>query len=150
MSSLVLGYHHTHDAVQIFIWLLFFGFAIAVHTAHADETTFATEKNTLTTKHISSDIRRQLPYRFNSSLALNNPYNALSSGKEINSKPQLSFFTEPQEDGWSVNIQKEAPTSSNCSPLSFLKCFNSNDERADDGTPQRESFWFVLRKAFHF
>ena len=151
MSSLVLGYHNTHDAVQICLWLLFFGLAVAINTAHADEATFAAEKNALTTKHISSDIRRQLPYRFNSSIALNSPYNALSSGKEFNRTPRLSFFSEPQkEDGWSVNIQKEAPSSSNCSPLSFLKCFDSNDDRADDGTPQKESFWLVLRKAFHF
>jgi hypothetical protein len=151
MTGLILDSQHIHDAVQICIWFLFFGFAVAVHAAHADEGTFVTGKNTLTAKNISSDIRRQLPYRFNTNLALNGQFNTLSTGTKFSSSPRLSFFTEPQEeDGWSINIQKQAPSSSKCSPLSFLKCFDSNDERPDDASTQKDSFWFVLRKAFHF
>jgi hypothetical protein len=148
MFSLIPDNYHIQDAMQICIWFLLFGLAVAAQTAHSEESVFATENNTLTAKVVNSDIHRQLPYRFNSNVALNHPNYAVPTG--LSSTPRLSFFTEPKdEDSWSINIQQQAPSSSNCSSSS-LTCFDSKDDQLNDAKSQHNSFWFVLRKAFHF
>jgi hypothetical protein len=150
MLSLISSSHYIQDALHIILWLMFFSLAVAVHNAKSEEGTFASEKPTLATKSISSDIRRQLPYRFDTNLALNRPVNDISAGTRSSNTPKLSFFSAPKnEDGWSVNIQKEAPTSSNCA-TSSTTCFDSKDVQPNEIKPQQESYWFVLRKAFHF
>jgi hypothetical protein len=150
MTSLIPNPHFIQDATHICMWFLLIGFAIATHTAQAEEGKFATEKNTLTNRVMSSDIRRPLPYQSNTNIALNGQNNALLAGAGSGGTPRLSFFNEPEEeDSWSVNIQKQAPSSSKCSPSS-LTCFDSNDDRTSEIKPQQDSFWFVLRKAFHF
>jgi hypothetical protein len=149
MLSLISGSHHIQDAFHIGLWFMFLSLAVAAHNAMSEEVTFAAGKPTLTTKNISSDIRRQLPYRFDTNLALNRPINDVYAGTRSSSTPKLPFFTAPSnEDGWSVNIQKQAPTSSDCS-TSSSRCFDSKDVQPNEIKPQ-ESYWFVLRKAFHF
>jgi hypothetical protein len=150
MLSLITSSHYIQDAFHIGLWFMFLSLAVAVHNAKSEEGTFATGKPILTTKNISSDIRRHLPYRFDTNLALNRPINDVYAGTRSSSTPKLSFFTAPSnEDGWSVNIQKQAPTSNDCSTSSST-CFDSKDVQPNEIKPRQESYWFVLRKAFHF
>jgi hypothetical protein len=150
MLSLINSSHYIQDAFHIGLWLMFLSLAVAAHNAMSEEGTFAAGKPILTTKNISSDIRRQLPYRFDTNLALNRPVNDAYTGTRSSGMSKLSFFNEPSnEDSWSVNVQKEAPTSSNCTS-SPPTCFDSKDEQPNGIKPRQESYWLVLRKAFHF
>lgn len=143
MSSLIPGSYFIQDVMQICAWIAFFGLAVAAHTAQSEEGSFAIEKDTSTTKPASSDTHWQPSYRLGT--------DAAPSRDGVSSAPRLFLFAEPKkEDGWSINIQKQTPSSStDCSPLSSLPCLESKDERSDI-KPQQDSFWFVLRKAFHF
>ena len=151
MSSLIPGSYFIQDVMQICAWIAFFGLAVAAHTAQSEEGSFAIEKDTSTTKPANSDTHWQPAYRLDTNVALKRPKDAVPSGDGFSSAPRLFLFAEPKkEDGWSINIQKQTPSSStDCSPLSSLLCLESKDERPDI-KHQQDSFWFVLRKAFHF
>ena len=150
MLSLISSSHYMQDTLHFGLWLMFLSLAVAVHNAKSEEVTFANQKPALTTKSISSDIRRQLPYRFDTNLALNRPVNSLSAWTGSNNTSKLSFFTEPRnEDGWSVNIQKQAPSSSDCA-ASSTTCLDTKDLPPNEIKPRQESYWLVLRKVFHF
>ena len=150
MSSLIPGSYFIHDALQVCVWFAFFGLVVAAHTAQCEENSLAINKETLTAKPGSPSIYRQPSYRLDKDIALNHPRDALSTGTGFSSTPQLLNFAEPKkEDSWSINIQKETPSSGDCSSSSSLLCQDSKDERPDI-KPQRDSFWLVLRKAFHF
>jgi hypothetical protein len=150
MSSLIPGSCLIHDALQICAWFAFFGLAVAAHTAQCEENSLAFNKETLTAKPGSPSIYRQPSYRLDKDIAFNRPKNSLSTGTEFSNTHQLLNFTEPKkEDDWSINIQKQTPSSGNCSPSSSLLCQDSKEEQPDI-KPLRDSFWLVLRKAFHF
>lgn len=150
MSSLIPGSYFIHDALQICVCFAFFGLVVAAHTAQCGEDSLRFNKETLTAKPASPGIYWQPSYRLDKDIAFNRPKNSLSTGAGFSNTPQLLNFTEPKnEDNWSINIQKQTPSSGECSPSSSLLCQNSKDERPDT-KPQRDSFWLVLRKAFHF
>jgi hypothetical protein len=151
MPTLIPSSYFVHDAMQICLWFVFLGLAVATHTAQSDEGEFAMEKNTATNQFAGPDTNWQPSYRLNTAnVMLNRSKDAAPSGTGFSSTPRLSLLAEPKkEDDWSVNIQKQIPTSSNCSSLSSLMCLDSKDE-GPDNKPQQDSFWFVLRKAFHF
>lgn len=150
MSSLIPDSYFIHDALQICVWFVFFGLAVAAHTAQPEEGSFAIKKETLTTKLISPDTYLQPSYRLNTNVALNRAKDAVPIGAGFSITPRLPIFTEPKkEDDWSINIQKQISSSSDCSALSSPQCLDSKDE-GPYIKHQQDSFWFVLRKAFHF
>lgn len=151
MSTLIPGSYFVQDAMQICVWLVFLGLAVAAHTAQSEEGEFAIEKDTVTNQFASPETHWQPSYRLNTAnVTLNRSKDAVPSGTGFSSTPRLSLLAEPKkEDDWSVNIQKQIPTSSNCTSLSSLMCLDSKDE-GPDNKPKQDSFWFVLRKAFHF
>lgn len=151
MSNLIPGSYLIQDAMQICVWIVFITLAVAAQTAHSEEGAIATGKDTLTPKLINPGIHRQFPYRFNTNVALNRPNDAANSEPGFSSSPRLLNFTEQnREDDWSINIQKQAPSSSDCSKSSTLPCLDSKDDQLKDAKPQQESYWLVLRKVFHF
>jgi hypothetical protein len=136
--------------MQVGLWFVFVGLAVSAHTAQSEEGSFALKKDILSIKPVSSDTHWLPSYRLNTSVALNRSKDAAPTGAGFSSTPRLHLVAEPKkEDGWSINIQKQIPSNSDCSALSSHPCFDSNEERPDI-KPHRESFWFVLRKVFHF
>jgi hypothetical protein len=150
MSSLISSSNLIQEAMQIDLWFVFVGLAVAAHTAQSEEGSFAIKEETLLIKPVSSDTHWLPSYQLNTNVALNRSKDAVPTGAGFSSTPRLLLVAEPKkEDGWSINIQKQIPSNSDCSPLLSHPCFDSKEERPDI-KPQRESFWFVLRKAFHF
>ncbi|HTN93329.1 MAG TPA: hypothetical protein VMJ33_01985 [Gallionella sp.] len=151
MSNLIPGSYNIQDTMQICVWIFFIILAVMAQTAHSEEGAIANGKFALTPKLINPGINQQSPYRFNTNLAFNHPNEAVNSEPAFNRSPRSLNFTEPnKEDDWSINIQKQAPSSSDCSATSTLPCFDSKDDQLKDAKPQQESYWLVLRKVFHF
>ncbi len=151
MSNLIPGSYNIQDAMQICVWIFLIILAVTAQTAHSEEGAVANGKYALTPKLINPGINQQFPYRFNTNLAFNHPNETVNSEPAFNRSPRLLNFTEPnKEDNWSINIQKQAPSSSDCSTSSTLTCLDSKDNQLKDAKPQQESYWLVLRKVFHF
>lgn len=150
MSSLTHGSDLTQVAQQICIWIAVLGLAVSANTAQSEEGSFAVEKNISTTKLVSSDTYWKLPYQINPTIAPNHSRDSTPSvAKSSNSFKLIQYADSKKEDDWSINIQMQGPTNGNCSPSSSLACLDSKDERPDI-KPQHDSYWLVLRKAFHF
>jgi hypothetical protein len=150
MSSLISTSNLIQEAMQVGLWFVFVSLAVAAHTAQSEEGSFALKKDILSIKPVSSDTHWQPSYWLNMNVALNRSKDAAPTGVGFSSTPRLLLVAEPKkEDGWSINIQKQILSNSDCSPLSSHLCLDSKEERPDI-KPQRDSFWFVLRKAFHF
>jgi hypothetical protein len=151
MSSLIPGPYFLHDALQICVWFAFFGLAVAAHTAHCEEGSLVINKQAMTAKPANRAIYWQPSYRLDKDIALDRSRGALSTGTGFSNAPPLLNFTEPKKvDDWSINIEKQTPSSGgDCSPSTSLLCQDSKEERPDI-KPQRDSFWLVFRKAFHF
>ena len=148
MFSLTSTSNLKQEAMKVCLWFVFVSLAVAAHTAQSEEGSFALKKDTI--KLVSSDSSWQPSYQLNTSVALNRSKDATPTGVKFSSTPRLLLVAEPKkEDDWSINIQKQIPSNNDCSTLSSLLCIDSKQERADIKT-QRNSFWFVLRKAFHF
>lgn len=150
MSSLIFSSNLMHETMQIGLWFVFVSLAVAAHTAQSKEGSFALKEQILLIKPVSSDTHWLPSYQLNTNVALNRSKDATPTGVGFSSTPRLLLVAEPKkEDGWSINVQKQIPSNSDCSPLSSHPCFDSKEERPDI-KPHRDSFWFVLRKAFHF
>jgi hypothetical protein len=150
MSSLISSSNLIQEAMQVGLWFVFVSLAVAAHTAQSEEGSFALKKDILSIKPVSSDTHWQPSYRLNTNVALDRSKDAAPTGVGFSSTPRLLLVAEPKkEDDWSINIQKQIPSNNDCSPMSSLLCLDSKEERPDI-KPQRDSFWFVLRKAFHF
>lgn len=150
MSSLTHGSDLTQVAQQICIWIAVLGLAVSANTAQSEEGSFAVEKNISTTKLVSSDTYWNTPFQINPNIAPSRSSDSIPSvAKSRNSLKLLRFADTNKEDNWSLNVQMQGPASGDCSPSSSLVCLDSKDERPDI-KPQHESYWLVLRKAFHF
>lgn len=150
MSSLISSSNLVQETMQVGLWFVFVSLAVAAHTAQSEEGSFVLKRDILLIKPVSSNTYWLPSYQLNTTVALNRSKDAEPTGAGFSSTPRLLLVTEPKkEDGWSINIQKKIPSSSDCSALSSHLCLDSKEERPDI-KPQRESFWFVLRKAFHF
>jgi len=150
MSSLISGSNLIHEAMHVGLWFVFFGLAVAAHTAQSEEGSLAVKKDISSIKRVSSDTHWQPSYWLNTNVALNRSKNVAPTGVGFSSTPRLFLVAEPKkEDDWSINIQKQIPSNSDCSPSSSHLCFDSKEEQPDI-KPQRESFWLVWRKKFHF
>jgi hypothetical protein len=150
MSSLTHSSDLIQVAQQICFWFAVLGLAVSAHTAQSEEVSFAIEKNNSTIKLVSSDTYWKPSYQINPNITPNRSKDLLPSvTKSSNSFKLLRYADTNKEDDWSLNIQMQGPTSGNCSPSSSLACLDSKDERPDI-KPQHESYWLVLRKAFHF
>jgi hypothetical protein len=151
MSNLISGSYLAQDTLQLCIWTAFLALAVAAQTALAEENAFATSKYSLTDSVVNPAVGRQYAYRFNADVALNRPDDAMSANTWTDNTPRLPNFTEQKtDDDWSINIQKQAPSSSDCSTSTTLPCLTSKNDQAPEIKPQQESYWVVLRKAFHF
>lgn len=149
MSRPISGSCIIQDAMQICAWLVFLGLAVAAHTAQSEDGSFTIEKDPLTAELASPYTHRQSSYKINANVALNRSNDSAPFGTGLSNTSRLLHFTEPKnEEDWSINIQKRDPSSSSCSSQSSIQCLDSKDEGPDK--PQQDSFWFVLRKAFHF
>ena len=149
MSRLIFSSNQKHEIVQAGLWFLFVSLAVAAHTAHSDEGSFAFKKDIVSIKSLSFDTHWLPSYRLNTNVALNRSKDAAPTGTGFGSTPPLLLVTVPKHDDWSINIQKQIPSSNDCSSLSSRLCFDSIDEGPDNKT-QHNSFWLVLRKTFHF
>jgi len=150
MSGLIFGSNIIHEAMHVGLWFLFIGLAVTAHTAQSEEGSFSFKKDISTFSLVNPDTQWQPSYRINTNVALNRSKDASPIGAGASSTPRLLLVAEPKkEDDWSINIQKQIPSSNNCSPLSSLLCFDSKEERPDI-KPLRDSFWVVWRKALHF
>jgi hypothetical protein len=150
MSSLSHGSDIVQAAQHFCVWVVFLGLAISANTAHSKESSYVNKKDISASKIVRSDSYWQPSYRLSQNIATNNSIASVATDTEFSNAPQLFHFSEPQKkNDWSINIQKQTPSSGDCSPLSSLLCLNSKDEQPDIKTRQ-DSFWFVLRKAFHF
>ncbi|MGA8863505.1 MAG: hypothetical protein WBM09_07410 [Gallionella sp.] len=154
MSSLISSSNLGHDFMQLALWFVFVGLAVAAHTAQSEEGSFALKKDVSSIKSISLNTHWLPPYRLNTdrlntNVGLNSTKDAASTGAGFGSTPPLLLVAEPKKDDWSINIQKQIPSNNDCSPLSSRPCFDSIDEGPDNKT-QHDSLWLVLRKTFHF
>lgn len=150
MSRLISRSRFIQEAMRAGLRLLLVSLAVAAHTAQSEEGSFALRKDIVSIKSVSSDPYRLPSYRLNANVGPNRSKDAAPTGAGFSSAPRLLLVAEPQkEDDWSINIQKQIPTSSDCSHLSSHPCFDPNDE-GPDNKPRHDSFWLVLRKTFHF
>jgi len=150
MSSLT----HSSDIVQfaqhICAWIVILGLAFSAQTAQSEEGSFTVKKNISAPKIVSLETYWQPSYQLSQNVAPNHSIATPPTDAEFSNSPRLLHFSEPQQkDDWSINIQKQTPSSGDCAPLSSLLCLDSKDEQPDINA-QQESFWFVFRKAFHF
>lgn len=150
MSSLSHGSDIVQFAQHFCVWIVFLVLAISANTAHSEEGSYVIKKDISASKIVRSGTYWQPSYRLSQNIAPNNSIASVTTDAEFSNAPQLLHFSEPQKkNDWSINIQKQTPSSGDCSPLSSLLCLDSKDEQPDIKT-QKDSFWFVLRKAFHF
>jgi hypothetical protein len=150
MSSMAQSSDIAQVAQHICACIVFFGLAFSAHIAHSEESSFAVSKNISKSKIVSSETNWQPSYRLSRNVAPNNTIASLPTDTDFGAASRLFHFSEPQQKNeWSINIQKQTPSSENCSQLPSLLCLDSKDEQPDINT-QQDSFWFVLRKAFHF
>lgn len=150
MSSLTHGSELIQVAQQFCMWIVVLGLAVSAHTAQSEEGSFAVEKNISTNKLVSSDTYWKPSYQINPNITPNRSKDSLPSvAKSSNSFRLPRYADTKNEDDWSLNIQMQGPTNGNCNPSSSFACLDSKDERPDI-KPQHESYWLVLRKAFHF
>ena len=150
MSSLIPNSCFTQEVMHVCLGVVFVGLAIAAHTAQSEEGSFAHNPDILTTKLVSSDTDWQPSYRLNTNVALNRSEDSAPTGLGFSGTPRLFLVTEPKKEAdWSINVQKQIPSGSNCSPLSPILCFDSKEERPEI-KPRRDSFWVVWRKALPF
>jgi hypothetical protein len=150
MSSLTHGSDLLQVAQQFCFWFVVVGLAVSAHTAQSEEVSFAIDKNNSTIKLVSSDTYWKSPYQVNPNITPNPSRDSLPSlTNASNSFKLLRYADTKKEEEWSLNIQMQGPADGNCSPSTSLACLDSKDERPDI-KPQHESYWLVLRKAFHF
>jgi hypothetical protein len=150
MTSLIFNSNLTQSRVRTGIWILFVSLAVASPAAQSAEGSFALKKETPSIKSVNSYPRWQPYYRLNTNLALNRSKDTASTGAGFSNSPRLFLNAEPKaEDNWSINIQKQNPSSNDCLKLPTSLCLGSTEEQPEIKT-QRDSFWLVLRKAFHF
>jgi hypothetical protein len=72
MPTLIPSSYFVHDAMQICLWFVFLGLAVATHTAQSDEGEFAMEKNTATNQFAGPDTNWQPSYRLKRCRTLGN------------------------------------------------------------------------------
>jgi len=150
MSSLIHGSYVIQMAMHVCLGFVFVGLTLAVNSAQSAEGSLAPKKYILTVKLVSYDTDWQPSYRLDTNAALSRLENPVPTGLAFNSTPRLLLVPEQKNEAdWSISIQKQIPYGSNCSPLSSLLCFDSQEERPDI-KPLRDSLWFVWRKVFPF
>jgi len=151
MSNFIPGSYPAQDALQLCVWVVFLALAIAAQTALAEDYAFASSKYSLASSVTNPNAGRQYAYRYNTELALNRPADDMSADSGTDTIHRLPNFSEQKkDDDWSINIQKQAPSSSDCSTSTTLPCLAAKEDQATEVKPQQESYWLVLRKAFHF
>jgi hypothetical protein len=150
MSSLIHGSYFIQEAMHVCLGFVFVGLAVAANTAQSEESSF-TSKPDISKIQLPSSEADWLPsYRLATNIVFSRLENPVPTQLGFNSTPRLFLVPETKkEDDWSINIQKQIPYSSNCSPLSSLLCFDSKEERPDI-KPLRDSLWIVWRKVFPF
>jgi hypothetical protein len=140
MSDFIYGSCVFQDAVRMLLGIVFFGFAIASYSAQFDEGSF---------NHESHYTHWNPSYRLNTNVVLYRSKDALHTGVGLSGKPLFSLVTEQiKESDWSISIQQQISSFSDCSPLSSLLCFDSKQERFD--TNNASHHWVVLRKSISF
>jgi len=150
MSRLISGSNLVQEVMQAGLWFVFVSLSVAANTAQSEEGSFALKKEILSIKSASSDTHWPPSYRLNMNVGLDRSKDAASTGAGFSSTPRFLLVAEPKkEDDWSINIQKQIPSSNDCSTLSSHPCFDSKNE-GPDNKPRLDSFWLVLRKTFHF
>ncbi len=150
MSGLIPGSYLLHDAMQICLWYVVVGLAVAAHTAHAKEDSFVPKKHALKIELVSADTEWQPSYRLDSDVALFYPVDPVPAGLGFISKARPFLVDEPKkEDQWSINLQRQIPSGTDCTRMSSLVCFDSQDQQTVV-KPLRDSFWVIWRKALHF
>jgi hypothetical protein len=150
MSSLTHGSDIIQAAQHIFVWIVFLGLAVSANTAHSKEGSYVIKKDISASKIVRPETYWQPSYRLSQNNATYNSIAFVNADAEFSNETRLFHFSESQQkNDWSINIQKQTPSSGECSPLSSLLCLDSKDEQPDINA-QQDSFWFVLRKAFRF
>ena len=151
MSGLIPVSFLAHKASQICCPVVFLGLAFAAHMAQSEEGYFAPDTDILKVQLVRSDTDLQPSWRLDTDSAFNRSGSSIATGSEFGHKPRLFLVAEPKkENDWSFNIQKQNPAGGDCSSLVSLVCTDSKEEQPADIQPPRQSFWVVLRKAFHF
>jgi hypothetical protein len=151
MSSLIPGSCFIQEAMHLCFGFVFVGLALAAHTAHSEEGSFAPNPDILTIQLVRSDADWLLPYRLNTNVALTRSGDSAPAGSGFSNTPRLFLVAEPKKEAvWSTNARRQITSDSGCSSLSpLLLCFESKQERLEI-KPRRDSVWVVLRKAFPF
>jgi hypothetical protein len=150
MSDVSYTSNLIQEVMQLGLCFVLVSFSVAAHVVQAAEAPIALDKDTLSVEAVNSDTHWLPDYRINSKIELKWSKSAASTRLGFSSTPQLLVVTEPKrEDDWSITIQRQIPTMTDCSPLSSYLCPDSIDQ-GPDIQPQHDSLWFVLRKPFDF
>lgn len=141
MDRLISRDGFIREAKQLCSLVLFAGLLLVTHTAKSEE---------MASRLVNPNTQWQPSYHFNMNVADDLLKDVLPGEAGLDSAPHLLLFAETKkEEDWSINIQKQNTSGSGCSSLSSLLCIDSKEERTEL-SPQRDSLWVVLRKAFHF
>jgi hypothetical protein len=144
------GFYFIQDTMRTCVWVILFGLSITGQAARSEEGPYVIEKGSLSTRLAGPVTSGQSPYQTNHNAVIYRSRNTASIGASPSSTSTIPLLAEPKtEDNWSVNIQRQIPAVEDCPPESSLQCIKSSEDRIDTET-HRDSFWFVLRKVFHF
>ncbi len=149
MSRIISSSNPIQEAMRVGLWFVVFGLAITAHAAQSKEGSFTLKKRTLMTKIVNSGARWLPSYQLDARDVRKGLKNSVSTGVAFSSASRLLPVADPQKDDWSVSIQKQFPSSNDCSRSSGLLCFDSKNEGTYNKL-QHDSYWLVLRKTFHF
>jgi hypothetical protein len=150
MSSLIHGSYFIQMAMHVCLGFVFVGLAVTANSAKSEESSFASKPDISKILRVGSETDWPPSYRLDTNVALSRLENPVPPSIGFNNTPRIFLVTEPKKEAeWSINIQKQIPYGSNCSPMSTLLCFDSIEERPDT-KPLRDSLWFVWRKVFPF
>ena len=150
MSNLVSGSCFIQEIISLRFGFVFIGLAVAAHTAHSEEGSFAPNPDRLTIQLVSSDTDWQLPYRHNTNVALAPAENSTAIGLRFSNTSRLLLVpVQEKEAVWSIKVGRQITSDSNCPPLSSFLCFESKEELLEI-TPRRDPVWLVWRKVLPF
>ena len=140
MSSLIPGSCFTQEAMHLCFGFVFVGLAVAAHTAHSEEGSFAPNLDILTIQLVRSDADWLLPYRLNTNVALTRSEDSAPAGSGFSNTLRLFLVAEPKKEAvWSTNARRQITPDSGCSSLSpLLLCFQSKQETLAPNRPLTE------------
>src|SRR5450756_114361 len=105
MSSLIPGSCFIQEAMHLCFGFVFVGLALAAHTAHSEEGSFAPNPDILTIQLVRSDADWLLPYRLNTNVALTRSGDSAPAGSGFSNTPRLFLVAEPKKEAvWSTTV----------------------------------------------